>query len=388
MVLLMSVVPTDQAFGGIWGWNGTRLMSRLLLWVGWILVVGAILLQHAQAASPREVIANGWIAPPFHARGYAEVQVTPEFREDPGFIACPPDFLKGFRVEVDYYHTPTAELLELTTSHGVALSYGRQSKSGVQAPFLTTHWARGRVCVGVAGPPPITTFDPLQDAFIVGFMGKRKHFEVLSELRSSTCTMLVVRNKFSSGTQNGITGSSEDLEEFHFDNQSRLLLQRVLMRITIQGVGTLTELYSEQRIRRYHPTLEFVPTEFLAVLAQIPSSTKRALGGPPSLEAICSAIKNQTPFWKPAIFYHVIYDHVEPLPPDFSLERLAEQRSKGMQLRSKPLKLPEEAAAKSPYRAPKSAARSFLERWGLALGVACLAAAATTATILFVRRKG
>jgi len=52
------------------------------------------------------------------------------------------------------------------------------------------------------------------------------------------------------------------------------------------------------------------------------------------------------------------------------------------------LKLPEEAAAKSPYRAPKSAVRSFLERWGLALGVACLAAAATTATILFVRRKG
>jgi len=298
--------------------------------------------------------------------------------------------MKSFRADIDYYHTPREELLKLTTSHGVALTYARRSSEDPHSAQLTKHWVRGSDCVGIPAPPPTTLTDPRHSPFLVGFAVGRKDAEILAEKQIDAGTLVLARTRATTDTLGEQHAFTEQLTECLFDSQMRCYQQRDLLRTTIQGVGEITEKLPELRVERFSPQIAFLPVVYEVTLSAVPPSLKVQLQAPTE-KAKQLATSVDTRLWKPAVYYRVVYDKAEPLPPDFSLERLAEQRSRGMRLRTKPalaqLKLPEEAAAKTPYRPPKSAARSFLERRGLALGVACLAAAATTATILFVRRK-
>jgi len=380
--------PRQRSDSRLKNTDRSTVLFRRVQWAS--LVLALTIAPHLHASDIVKQIRSNLVLPPFHASGYAEIRVAPEFLGDPSFCACDPDFMKSFRADIDYYHTPREELLELTTSHGVALTYARRTSEDPHSAQLTKHWVRGSDCVGIPSSPPTTQTDPRHSPFRVGFALGRKDAEILTEKQIEAGTLVLARTRATTNTLGEQHAFTEQLRECLFDSERRCYQQRDLLRTTIQGIGEITEQLSELRVQRFSPQITSLPVEFDVTISAVPPSLKMQLQAPTE-KSKQLAVSVGTRLWKPAVYYRVVYDKAEPLPPDFSLERLAEQRSRGMRLRTDQslaqLKLPEEAAAKSPYRAPKSAVRSFLERWGLALGVACLAAAATTATILFVRRK-
>jgi len=366
----------------------------------------------ATAAAPD--LAHPFNIHPMHARGHAVVQIAPAFQKEEGYNVCPPEVIANLPVQVEWFHTLGEDLLELTTSHGAVLIYARRAKTSPSTPELVTLWEKGSPYLRSIYPSVVSGVDTFYALFMPSCLaftrrdehGKPSPPEVIDVINTTTGT--TYRGLLRQGIDPGIPGAEpqKTVLELTMNRQGQIVYLAVLDESKYTGSNiqrTWRTPHYQLFIESYVPTIANLPATYRCVIWDVPPSyapklierlskqTTVPLTQAVPLNDLIALGDDMVQHTLPALLYEVRYEQVEPLPLQRSLKDLAEQRSKGMRLRTKPalaqLKLPEEAAAKSPYRAPKSASRSFLERWGLALGIACLAAAATTAAVLFIRRK-